>query len=178
MFAFCFATMFLFNNGICIMLNSDMLSSMFVLGFANSVGFWVGMSAISVPSLSGTHVFPHANTTSIAQSKKTSGTHTDREIKEIALATGFSQPGIRASKTFRPPVPWCKFSAQQDCIGRRNAARHQAPPSVTPVWKLLEPKETVSTTWANFGGQIIKVFWPKARNKGLQFALGSLSGEC
>jgi hypothetical protein len=30
MFTFCYATMFLFNNGICTMLNSDMLSFMFL----------------------------------------------------------------------------------------------------------------------------------------------------
>ena len=44
-----------------------------------------------------------------------------------------------------------QFSAQQDCIGRRTAARHLAPPSVTPVWKPLDSKETVSTKWANLG---------------------------
>ena len=64
------------------------------------------------PKFVGDTCFTHVSTTSIVQSKKTSWTHNYREIKEIALATGFSQLRIRASKIFRPPVPWCKFSAQ------------------------------------------------------------------
>ena len=75
---------------ICILLKSDMWSSMFLLGFclyvllqyqvfssigqslefANSVGFWVGKSGVSVPSLSREDFFPHVSTTSIRKPRK------------------------------------------------------------------------------------------------------------
>ena len=159
MFTFCFATMFLFNNGICTILNSDMLSSMFLF---SDLPTQLASELVCLQLVSQAcrrHMFsPMSTQLVLCKARKHLGHIITGKLKRLLWPPGFSQLRIRASKIFRPPVPWCKFSAQQDCIGRRNAARHQAPPSVTPVWKLLEPKETVSTKWATFGGQIIKVF--------------------
>ena len=95
MLVFCLFSMFPFCLQSCfcliwIMLKSDMWSSMFLLGFclyvllqyqvfssigqslefANSVGFWVGKSGVSVPSLSREDFFPHVSTTSIRKPRK------------------------------------------------------------------------------------------------------------
>ena len=90
----------------------------------------------SVLSLLSKQFFFHVSTTSIAQTEKTSSTNTGKLKRMLwPLDSASSEYGpVRPL----PPVPWCEFSAQ-------------APPSMTPVWKPLEPKEIVSTEWANLG---------------------------
>ena len=188
MFPFCLQSCFCL---ICIMLKSDMWSSTFLLGFclyvllqyqvslpgqslefANSVGFWVGKSGVSVPSLS--RDFLSLMSAQLAFANRESILNKYRENESECFATWFSQLGMEASKSLDHPSH--DVSSQLDSAGR-TAMRHQAP-LMTPFenpWtqgKCFPPNRLI---WGTYH---IEVVWPKAHNEGLQLAVGSLSGKC
>ena len=104
---------------ICILLNSDLFSSMILLGFcfyvlwqhqvcssigqalefANSVGFSVGKSAISVPSLEEAF-FPHVSTTSIAQTEKHFGQIISGKLKRLLWPPDSASPEYGLVRSF------------------------------------------------------------------------------
>ena len=81
---------------------------------------WLLMQLYSVLSLLSKQFFFNVSTTSIAQTEKTSWTNTGKLKRMLwPLDSASSEYGpVRPL----PPVPWCEFSAQQDCVGRRIAA--------------------------------------------------------
>ena len=104
---FCVSVGFLLGFCLYVLWQHQICSSIWQsLEFAKSVGFWVGKSATSVPSLSRKNILDkYWPVSSSEYGPVRSFDHLSRDVLQ--------------------------FSAQQDCIGRRTAARHLAPPSVT-----------------------------------------------
>ena len=132
---------------ICIMLNSDLFSSVFLLGFC-----WV-----SVYMFCGSTKFalPFGNPSNLP-SRLASELGSLQLVSQVCRGktswtnTGQFQFRIRASKILRPPVPWCTSVLSSARLHRQKNCRAPPGPSQRdPVWKPLDSKETVSTKWAN-----------------------------
>ena len=156
LFSLCFLLCFhsvlqSFFCSICIMLNSDLFSSVFLLGFCSYVSTKFALpfgNPSNLPSQLASELGSLQLVSQVCRGK-TSWTNTG-QFRPVGSFDHLSRDVF-------------KFSAQQDCIGRRTASRHQAPPSMTPVWKPLDSKETVSTKWANLGDRSKRCFGPKLK---------------
>ena len=132
-----------FFCSICIVLNSDLFSSVFLLGFCLYV-LWqhqICSSFVQFSNLPSQLASELGSLQLVSQvcRGKTSWTN-----------TGQFQFRIRASKILRPPVPWCTSVLSSARLHRQKNCRAPPGPSQRdPVWKPLDSKETVSTKWAN-----------------------------